>query len=288
MRSRWQDVLLFLGPMVLGLLIFNYIPMAISLYLSFTRWNLLGVPKWVGFQNYQALSHDANFWMTLSNTLLFVVGSVTLEVLLSLFVACALAQVTRGRRMFEAIFFLPVLTPMVALALVWGWMLDPVTGGLNQALKLVGLTGHAWLYEPGWAMLCVILLRVWKEMGFTTLLLWSGLQAIPKEYFEAAKLDGAAGLKQFFKITLPLLSPILFFVTTMSFIGAFQAFDSIYLLTQGGPQNTTQVLVFWIFKNAFAFYKVGEASALAYVLFAIIASITLIQWFTRRRWVHSE
>ena len=242
----------------------------------------------MGLKNYQSLLCDVRFWVTLGNTLVFVLGSVTLEVLLALFLAYGLSQVTRGRRVFEAIFFLPVITPLVALSLVWGWMLDPTTGSVNSALAMLGLKGHAWLFEPGWAMLCVIVLRVWKEMGFSTLLLWSGLQAIPKDYFEASRLDGASAWTQFRQISLPLLSPIVFFVLTVSTIGAFQAFDSIYLLTQGGPANSTQVLVFWVFKHAFSFYKVGQASALAYMLFFLIASVTLLQWQIRKRWVFLE
>jgi multiple sugar transport system permease protein len=284
----WIDVLVFLGPMTLGLLVFNYIPMLTSFWLSLHRWNLLGAPTWVGLKHYQGFLTDARFWMTLGNTTVFVLGSVALEVLLSLAVAYGLSQLTRGRRFFEAVFFLPVMTPLVALSLVWGWMLDPVTGSVNQTLAMFGLKGHAWLYEPGWAMLCVILLRVWKEMGFSTLLLWSGLQAIPRDFDEAARLDGASAWQRFRLVSLPLLSPILFFVVTVSTLGAFQAFDSIYLLTQGGPQNSTQVLVFWIFKHAFSFYKVGQASALAYILCALLAVITLFQWQLRKRWVFLE
>ena len=177
---------------------------------------------------------------------------------------------------------------MVAFAFVWQWMLDPTSGVLNQLLLSLGKPAIAFLYEPGWAMLALIVLRVWKEMGLSILLFWTALKNVPEELQDASALDGATGYKQFFNVVLPLMTPVVFFVASMAIINGFQAFDSVYLLTQGGPENSTQVLVYWVFKNAFGFYKVGQASAIAYLLFMLIAGLTLIQWQLRKRWVYGE
>ena len=281
--TQYQDRVIFLGPAIISIFILNIIPMCMSFNFSFSRWNLLGPIQFVGLQNYQHIFTDPLFWQTLFNTLIFAIGSVSLEVICALFLAYGLSRLTKGIKLFETLYFLPVITPMVAVALVWGWMLDPGNGMLNQWMQYVGLPKVAWLYEPGWAMFWVIILRAWKEMGYSTLLLWTALKALPQDIFEAAKLDGATPQQQFFKITIPQLSPILYFVITISTIGAFQAFDSIYLLTQGGPNNTTQVLVYWIFKNAFSFYKIGEASAIAYILLLFIAGLTLLQWQLKQK-----
>lgn len=286
--SKKTDIIIFIGPALLGIFVLNIIPMCMSFNLSFSHWNLLGPITLVGFKNYQHVLSDPLFWTTLSNTAIFAAGSVCLEVLCALTLAFGLSKITRGIKLFETLYFLPVITPMVAVALVWGWMLDPSSGVINQITHWFGLPKIAWLYEPGWAMAWVIILRAWKELGYSTLLLWTALKALPQDLFEASHLDGANAWQQFTKVILPQLSPILCFVTTVSTIGAFQAFDSIYLLTQGGPQNSTQVLVYWIFKNAFSFYKIGEASAIAYLLFLLIAGLTLIQWQLQRKWGASK
>lgn len=287
-HTRPLDVVLFIGPVLLGLLLFNYLPMLMSFLLGFCHWNLLGSITWVGFENYFAIFNDPLFWKTLFNTLTFVTFSVILELLISLTIAFAVDQLTRGKRFFESLFFLPVVTPMVAFSLVWQWMLDPNSGALNQVIDFLGGQPIAFLYEPTWAMAALITLKVWKEMGLSILLFVTALKNIPAELKEAALLDGATGLRQFQSVLLPMLTPIIFFVVSMGLINGFQVFDSVYLLTQGGPENSTQVLVYWVFKNAFGFYKVGQASAIAYVLFVIIAVLTLIQWQLRKRWVLGE
>ncbi len=286
--KTWGWPMVFILPCFLGLLLFTYIPVLMSLGLSFSYWNLLGSPHYVGLENYITVFQDALFWKTLQNSLVFVVATVSLEVVLALGAALLVNKSIRGIGLFRTIFFLPVITPMVSVALVWGWMYDPSYGWLNWGLKLVGQKPIAWLYDPHWAMLGIIMLRVWKDMGYNMVILLAGLQGVPLHLYESAALDGAGAWQRFTRITLPMLSPTLFFVITVSLINAFQAFDSVYLLTQGGPQNSTQVLVYWLFKNAFEFYKVGPASAIAYILFVIILIITLIQWWLRKRWVLHE
>ncbi len=286
--KTWGWPLFFILPCFLGLLVFTYIPVLMSFGLSFSYWNLLGKPVFVGLENYQAVLGDPLFWKTLQNTLVFVAGSVALEILLALSAALLLSRAMRGIGIFRTIFFLPVITPMVSVALVWGWLYDPRYGPLNALIGLFGVEPISWLYDPQWAMFSIILLRVWKDMGYNMVILLAGLQGIPTHLYESASLDGAGAIQRFFRITLPMLSPTLFFVTTVSLINAFQAFDSVYLLTQGGPENSTQVVVFWLFQNAFQFYKVGPASAIAYILFIIILAITMIQWWLRKKWVYNE
>jgi multiple sugar transport system permease protein len=284
---------LFLGPTLLGLALFTYIPIVASFGLSFTRWNLLGSPQWVGWANYQRVLQDPLFWQTLGNTVGFVVLSTLGEVLLGLGLALLVALPLKRSVWFRSAYFMPFITPMVSIALVWGWLYDPQYGGINSAIKAVAHTLHwplgdpiAWLYDTRTAMLAVVVLRIWKSVGYTMLLLLAGLQAISPAVYEAAEMEGATRWQVFYYVTLPLLSPTLFFVTTVTLINAFQVFDAIYLLTQGGPQHHTEVLVSWLFKNAFTFYKVGEASAIAYLLFLLIMGLTVLQWWGKKRWVH--
>jgi multiple sugar transport system permease protein len=284
----WGWPAFFILPCLLGLGIFTYIPVLMSLGLSFSYWNLLGHPHWVGLSNYSAVLQDPLFWKTLQNTVFFVVGSVTLDVTMALLLAVLLNRTVQGIGIFRTVFFLPVITPMVSVALVWGWLYDPNYGWLNAFLHLFGIKPIAWLYDKQWAMWAIILLRVWKDMGYNMVILLAGLQGIPTHLYESAALDGANAWQRFWRLTLPMLSPTLFFVITVSLINAFQAFDMVYLLTEGGPENSTQVLVYWLFKNAFQFYKVGPASAIAYILFMIILTLTVIQWQLRKRWVLHE
>ncbi len=286
--QTWGWPALFILPCFMGLGIFTYIPVLMSLGLSFSYWNLLGQPQWVGFSNYSAVLQDPVFWKTLQNTVMFVLGTVSLDVTMALLLALLLNRAIRGIGVFRTIFFLPVITPMVSVALVWGWLYDPNYGWLNAILQLFGVEPIAWLYDKQWALGAIILLQVWKGMGYNMVILLAGLQGIPTHIYESAELDGANGWQQFWRLTLPMLSPTLFFVVTVSLINAFQAFDAVYLLTEGGPENSTQVLVYWLFKNAFQFYKIGPASAMAYILFMIILTLTVIQWQMRKRWVLHE
>jgi multiple sugar transport system permease protein len=176
------------------------------------------------------------------------------------------------------------------MSIVWGWIYEPQYGVLNWMLQSLGLIKEpiAWLYDTHTAMGSVILLRVWKNVGYNVVLFLAGLQAIPEQVYESANLDGASPWQTFWKITLPMVTPTLFFVLTITLINAFQVFDSIYLLTQGGPEHSTDVMVYWMFKNAFEFYKIGPASAIAYILFLVILILTVIQWQMRKRWVLHE
>lgn len=284
----WWWGWLFVGPCVLGLLVFTYIPVLGSLALSFCRWNLLGAPVWVGPTNYLNLLQDPVFWKTMTTTGTFVLASVVLEVSLALGLALLLNQTLRGIGLFRMLYFLPVVSPMVSVALVWGWLLDPQYGGITALVMALGGPRIAWLFDPAWALWAVVMIRVWKDVGYPMLILLAGLQAIPQDLYESARIDGASWWHQLTTVTLPMLSPTLFFVLTVSMIQSFQSFDVVYLLTEGGPAQSTQLLVYSLFKHAFQFYKVGPASAMAYVLFLIILSLTALQWHLRKRWVLYE
>lgn len=280
--------LLFLLPAVIGLGLFNAIPTLQSFYLSLTTWNFLGTPRFVGLANYQALFADSLFYQVFGQTLVFGFTTVAGEVVLALAIALLLARPLRGMAIFRTAFFLPVVTSLVAVSILWGWIYDPQIGVLNWLLGKLGISPIPWLSEPGWAMAAVVILSIWKGLGYNIILLLAGLSAIPQQYDEAAQVDGANGAQRLWYVTLPLLAPTLFMVITVALINAFQAFDAIYMLTGGGPANSTSVMVYWLYKQAFQYYHVGKASAIAYVLFALILALTWLQWRVRKQWVHLE
>lgn len=283
----------FILPCLVGLLVFTYLPIFASFGLSFSYWNLLGQPEWVGLANYQAVVQDPIFWTTFWNTWAFVFASGVLEVVLGLLLSVWIFQLVKGQAWFRSLYFMPYITPMVSITLVFGWIYDPQFGLLNAVLQFVDVFDWmkepiAWLQDPKTAMASVVMLRVWKNVGYNVLLFLAALGNLPSDLEESAHLDGASPWQIFWRITLPLISPTLFFVLVMTMINAFQVFDSIYLLTQGGPQHATEVLVYWMFKNAFEFYKIGPASAIAYILFWVILALTALQWQIRKRWVLHE
>ena len=284
----WIWPWIFIGPCLFGLILFTLLPVCASFGLSFMQWNLLNEPSWVGLDNYTDWLFEPLFWKTLGNTLVFVAGSVVLEVILALALAVLLNRVVRGIGIIRTLFFLPVVTPMVCVALVWGWLYDPQFGWLSAGLRSMGGPSIDWLYDEKTALLALILIRVWKDLGYSMLILLAGLQTVPPELLESAALDGASAWGRFWRITLPQISPTVFFVITMGLINAFQAFDVVFMLTQGGPNHSTDVLVYGVYKNAFELYRVGPASALAYVLFLFILVVTAVQWRLRKKWVFHE
>ncbi len=243
--SFWAIIFLF--PSIIGILVFNFIPTVVSFYLSFTKWNLLGSPKFVGLSNYASIIADPLFYKVLQQTLIFVMGTVFFEVIISLFIALGLNHISNFKTLFRTIYFLPVVSSMVAVSILWNWIFDPAFGFLNYMLKIVGIDPIFWLSDPTWALPSIILVSVWKNLGYSTVLFLSGLQTLPDECLEAAKVDGAKPHQVFYKVILPLLSPTIFLVTIMSFINAFQTFDSVYILTSGGPQNKTNLMVYWLY-----------------------------------------
>lgn len=272
---RWLTLALFLGPSLLGVVAFLAGPIVASLGLSFTRWDLLTPARWVGLRNFAVLLRDAEFWAALRHTLTFLGGYIPLVMVAGLAVAVALNSRLPARTFFRAVYFLPVVMSWVAVALVWRWLLNPYYGLLNNALGALGIQGPAWLFEPSWAMVSVILTSVWKDVGFVMAILLAGLQAIPEVYYEAAAIDGATPWQRLRHVTVPLLTPALYFALSISLINSFQVFDQVYVLTGGGPAGATTVLVERIVRNAFSFSRMGYASAMSWVLFVLIFAVTV-------------
>ena len=290
MRRR-EELLawLFITPIILGALIFQLYPTLFSLYTSFTRWNLLTPPKWVGFKNYVELfTTDRFFFKTMSNTVTYALGVVTAGLILGLFFAVLLNQNIRGKFIYRAIYFIPVVAPTVAVALLWQWLYEPNFGVLNGLLRTIGIQGPNWLGNTKWALPSVMFEAIWAGLGFNILIFLAGLQGISQEYYEAAEIDGANGVQKFFFITIPLLSPTTFFLLVTGVIGAFQVFDIPFVLTHGGPANATQMVVLYLYNNAFTFQKMGLASAVALIVFILIITLTFINFRFSKRWVFYE
>lgn len=283
-NNTQMSALIFLLPALLGTLIFIVIPVICSFGLSFVQWDLLNPIKFVGFENYREIFHDGLFYKILGNTIVFALSTSFLGVIIPLILASILNTKIRGSEFFKGAYFLPFITPMVVVGVVWAWIFDPNIGLLNQMLHL-----HLnWLYDSKLAMPALIVVSVWKLIGYNMIIFLSSLSAISQSLFEAAKVDGANSFQIFKNVTIPMLSPTIFFVVIITAISSFQVFDLIYLMTQGGPFDSTNVLVYAIYKNAFEYFNVGKASAIAYVLFVIILVLTLIQWNLRKKLVYNE
>jgi multiple sugar transport system permease protein len=276
-------IALFLGPGLAGFVIFYIVPIITSLYVSFTEWDLLSSPKFIGLKNYQGLLGDSNFWTALKNTMLYILGYLPAVVAIGLGVALLLNSKLKARTLFRGVYFLPVVTSWVAVSLVWAWLFNPAYGLINYFLSLVGVDGPNWLTDPNTAMIAIIITSVWKDIGFIMVLYLGGLQNISPSLYEAASIDGANNFQKFWKITLPMLQPTTFFVVMISLINSFQVFDQVNVMTGGGPGNATNVLVQNIYKSAFGFFEMGYAAAMSWALFLIIFAVSLVQMWGERR-----
>ncbi len=281
---------LFLLPGFVGFCVFVFGAVVVSLGLSFLQWDMLTQPKFVGLQNYiRLITQDKTFHLVLKNTLIFVLGTVPTRVVLGLVFALILVRSIPMRAFFRASIFLPVIVPTVAAAMVFRWIFNADFGLLNDFLYSIGFSNlPRWLSQPKWALTAVIILSVWKDVGFSTVLFMAGLQGIPSSLYEAAWIDGANKFKSFLYITLPLLSPTTFFVIVINIISSFQIFDQAYVLTGGGPGNATNTIVYYIYNNAFQWFRMGYASAVAWLLFGIIFVATFIQFKYQKKWVYYE
>lgn len=290
MRYRKENLsaTLFILPSFLPLVAFLIIPMLAAVTLSFAQWDLLTSPSWVGIENYTELFRSASFWQTLKNSIVFILGYLPIVYISGLAAALALNKKFKGSTFLRAAYFLPVITSWVIVSLLWKWILNPEGGVVNSLLAAVGIQGPGWWTSTTWAMPTVIIASAWKDLGYVMLLLLAGLQSIPPEYQEAAAIDGASKTQILRSITLPLLTPATFFVIVISLINNFQVFDQIYLMTSGGPEGSTSVIVQQIVKNSFDYGRMGYASALSMVLFVIILSITLVQIKLQKRWVNYD
>lgn len=287
-RTRGQTMwgYLMIAPMMIGFTIFFLIALAASLVLSLTNWDVISAPNWVGLSNYARLPQDEVFIGALRNTALLTVPNVALRLILSMLIAIALNSRIRFRAFYRTLFFMPVLTMPVAIATIWKWLFDPGFGPINAQLGRFGLPQPEWLNYPETAIIAVTVVLLWSGVGYDMVIFLAGLQNIPREYYEAAQIDGASAFRQFRDITLPLLTPTTFFLLVVAIIGSFQVFDLVYVMTRVGNINRFPTIVYYIYEEGFQHFRMGYAAAIAWILLAIILAFTLLQFRLQRRWVH--
>lgn len=286
-REAWEGRL-FVLPWVLGFLVFTVGPMVASLYFSFTNYSVLSGAEWVGLANFdRMLFDDRLFWLSLYNTALFVLLSVPLNLAVAFGMAMLLSAQFRGINVYRTLFYLPVITPAVASALVWTLLFSGDTGVVNAVLRWMGLPTVNWLFDPTVTKLVFVIIGLWG-VGAAAIIFLAGLKNIPESLYEAAELDGATPWQRFRFVTLPMMTPIIFFNLVLSIIATFQIFTGAYIITGGGPANATLFYVLYLYKNGFQFFKMGYASALAWVLFLIILGFTILQLRMSRLWVFYE
>jgi ABC-type sugar transport system permease subunit len=279
--------MLYISPSLIVFAIFLFLPLFFTGAISATSWDLLsGDRPFIGLKNYARLIADPLFLKVLTNTAVFSFIVVAASAVIGLALAVALDRPIPGRTLFRAGIFSPYLTSTAAMALVWLWIFDPQYGLINSALAGFGLKGPAWIASTEWALPALMIMTVWRFIGYDMLLFLGGLQNVPRELKEAALIDGASGPRIFFAITLPTLSPTTLFVIVTTFITMFQNFETVAVMTQGGPVDSTNMIVFHLYQNAFQFFEAGYASAIAVVLFVIVVVATAIQMWASKRWVH--
>ncbi len=292
-QAFWGFV--FIGPATIGLLAFVVLPVLASFVLSFTDWDGSASISFIGFANFSTLFQDAVYLKAMRTTGIYALIAVPLTVAASIVVAALLDQRIAGRNVYRTIFFIPSITMPIAIAVVWKWLYNSSTGLINFLLGLVGIDGPSWLTDPNVILWSVIIISVWAGIGTNMIILLAGLQGISESYYEAARIDGASAWRRFLTITVPLLSPTIFFVTVTSFISSFQVFDLVYIFASNSSSGgggvlleATRTAVYSIYQNGFQFFKIGYASAQAWVLFLVILLITLVQLRLQKRWVHYE
>lgn len=289
-RRNLVAALGFLSPNLIGFLIFTIIPIVASLVLSFFEWPLIGDMSFAGFSNFEKLvTTDPVFWQVVRNTLYYLVGYVVLNIIVSLGMALWLTSRIRFRAIYRFIFFLPVVSPMVANALVWRMLYQRDTGIFAQIIKaLTGNTGPDWLGDPHWAMPAIIIMSVWAGFGYNMIILIAGLEAIPESLTEAAQIDGASWWGRTLRVRLPLLTPSLFFATVMTVMSSLQVFAQPFIMTGGGPGSSTATIVYYLYQKGFISYEMGYASAIAWFLFMLILLVTFVQFIAQKKWVHYQ
>lgn len=285
-RDMWAFIG-FTAPNFILLGIFVFWPIVYSLFLSFFKWNMIAPKKtFIGFQNYHTMFTDPVFWQVTKNTLILAFFTVVVKLAIALGLALAMNKHIRGRSVYRAIIFSPTFTTSVAIAMVWSWIFEPTFGLLRVFMKPFGIPPIDWLESVTHSLPAVIIVLIWSGIGYDMVLFLAGLKNISLEIYDAALVDGVSPWQNFWYITFPLLSPTTFFLTITGFIGALKAFDIVAIMTDGGPLNSSNVIVHFLYQNAFQWFKTGYASALALILFIIIMAITLVQNRLSSRWVH--
>jgi multiple sugar transport system permease protein len=287
-RRRAIEGYLYIAPFLIGFVVFTAYPLLASLYLSFTNFNLISDPVWVGLENYaEAFTRDNQFWASLARTGRYALLVVPLGVLASLGAALLLNQGFRGTVLLRTAFFLPSIVPIIASVLIWLWILQPSIGVMNYLLSLVGVPGPPWVQSTTWAIPSLVVLSLWSTAGGSRMIVFlAGLQGVPTELYEASKIDGANAWQRFVNVTLPMISPTIFFNVVISIIGALSVFSVAYIGTQGGPAYATYFYVYHLYVSAFQYSLMGYASALAWVFLVIVLALTFVQFRLQDRWVY--
>jgi multiple sugar transport system permease protein len=275
---------LFLIPTLVGLFVFKLIPILSAFYLSFTRWNLLGSPKFIGLDNFKEAFQSTQFLQTIQNTFEFSIIYIIGSMIFGLFLAILINKKLKGINFFRALIYLPVVTSSVAVGIVWNWILGPNVGLVAKILASIGINAPYWLGDTALALKTVASVQVWKMSGYYMILFLAGLQAIDSQVIEASIVDGANSIQRFFRVTLPMLSPTTFFVLSISIIDSFKNFELIYAMTKGGPQNSTNTLVYDVYLNGFQFFRIGYASSISMVLLLFVAILTAINFYIKKNW----
>ncbi|MBA7500586.1 MAG: ABC transporter permease subunit [Clostridia bacterium] len=276
---------LFISPWLVGFSVFSLYAIGSAIYYSFCKYSVFKPPQWIGLVNYRTIfTDDPLFSKSLYNTAYYSILAILLGITVAFLLAILLNQKVRGLSVFRAIFYIPSITPIVASSVLWLWVLNQY-GLLNIFLNYLGIKGPAWLTNPAWSKFSLVLMSVWASGG-TMIIFLAGLQGVPQQLYEAAELDGAGIWHKFRHVTIPIMTPVIFFNLIMGIIGSFQVFVQAFIMTEGGPADSTLFYVLYLYHNAFSYYKMGYAAALAIILFVIILSLSLIIFSTSKKWVH--
>lgn len=283
--KRFLTMLAFISPWIIGFLAFFVYPLLLSLYYSFTEYNLLQPPKWVGLQNYSSLTEDSHYRNAVGNTVYFVVFSVPLGVLTAFIIAFLLNQQLRLRVLLRMIFYIPIVVPISATAILWMWIFNSNWGLLNNLLALIGIQGPSWLGSPSWSKPSLIIMQLWL-VGGSVLIFLAALQDVPRALYDAAMVDGANAIRRVWHVTIPMVTPAILFSLLTGLIAAFQTFANAWIMTRGGPIRSTEFYVLYLYDNGFRFFRMGYASAMAWLLFGVVVVVTVILFRTSARWVY--
>ena len=281
---------LFVGPTLLGLLFFSYLPVLMSLFLSFTKWDMVsgfGNIRFLGLGNYAELLKDKVFIVSLTNNLLFGLITIPLLLIFGFILAVLIDRYCFGKKIFKLVYFLPYISSIIAVAAVWRFLFYPSIGPVNEVLRSLGVMNPPkWLADTHWALPSLAFMYIWQNMSYDMIIFLAGLQIVPRELYEAAEIDGANAVRRMRSITIPMITPTLFFLLIAEIMASFRLFDQIQYLTEGGPGNSTSVLVYYLYKVSFKYYRFGYGYTISLVLFAIVFVITYFYWKGRNRWVH--
>jgi len=286
-RRRVIEGYLFISPVIIGLSVFILGPMIATFVISFFHWDAVTPAKWVGFSNYQELVTDPLFWQALKVTSTFALISIPLHLIFALTLAILLNQKIKGLPLFRLIYYMPVVTSGVAVAVLWRWIFNPDFGVINLILANFGIQGPPWLVSRVWALPALIIMSLWT-IGGTMIIFLAGLQGIPAQLYEAAKIDGANWWHKFWAVTVPILSPVIFFNLIMGIIASFRMFTQVYIMTGGGPANATLFYILYLYRNGFQWFRMGYACTLAWALFFIVLAFTLLVFKSSTMWVYYE